>query len=85
MNYTASVAQDLNCSRDNNDPTLDATLACLRTVPLEKLLPTALAQANKLSPPYGSAVIHPILDDDFIPSQPSRLILNGSFVKGKVF
>ena len=81
MNYTASVARALNCSGNYNE----STLACLRSVPLETLLPTALAQASKLSPPYGVGVIHPILDGDFIPSQPSRLILDGSFVKGNVF
>ena len=81
MKYTASVAQALNCSSNNND----LTLACLRSVPLATLLPTALAQASSLSPPYGVGVIHPILDGDFIPSQPSRLILDGSFVKGNVF
>ena len=81
MNYTASVAQALNCSSINND----LTLTCLRSVPLETLLPIALAQASKFSPPYGVGVSHPVLDGDFIPSQPSRLILNGSFVKGSVF
>ena len=44
-----------------------------------------MAQASKLSPPYGVGYIHPTLDGDFIPSQPSRLILDGSFVKGNGF
>ena len=78
------MAQSLNCSRHSNDSNSDATLACLRGVPLDTLLPAALAQANSLSFPYGIAVIHPVVDGDFIPDQPSRLILNGSFVKGKV-
>ena len=48
-------------------------------------MPAALAQATKASPPYGVGVTHPILDGDFIPRQPSKLILEGSFVKGNVF
>ena len=75
------MAQALNCSSNNDD----SALACLRSVPLETLLPAALAQASKLSPPYGVNVIHPILDGDFIPIEPSTLILEGSFVKGNVF
>ena len=75
------MAQVLNCTSNSDN----ATLACLRSVPLERLLSTALAQASKLSPPYGVGYIHPTLDGDFIPSQPSRLILDGSFVKGNVF
>ena len=78
-NITASVAQSLNCSGD-----ADAELACLRHIPLGTLLPAALAQARIAAPPSGVAAFHPVIDGDFIPDQPSKLIQEGSFVKGKV-
>ena len=82
-NITARVVQSLNCS--GNDPDSDVSLACLRNIPLESLLPTALAQGEIVSGlPAGIGAFHPVIDGDFIPDQPFRLILEGSFVKGKV-
>lgn len=77
---TAAVAQSLNCSGNGLDS--KATLACLRDVPLEILLPAALAQASSVVPPDGVGVFRPVIDDDFIPQPPLRLFLEGSFVKG---
>ena len=78
-NVTASVARSLNCNGD-----ADAELACLRDIPLGTLLPAALAQAKIVAPPSGVEAFHPVIDGDFIPDQPSRLIQEGSFAKGKV-
>lgn len=78
--FSASVAQSVNCSR--YDP--NAELACLRGLPLRTLLSTVLAQAAAIAPPYGTGVIHPIIDGDFFPDQPSKLLQEGSFVKGRV-
>ena len=78
--FSASVAQSVNCSR--YDP--NAELACLRGLPLRTLLPAILAQSAAIAPPYGTGVIHPLVDGDFIPDQPSKLLQEGSFVKGRV-
>ena len=78
--FSASVAQSVNCSR--YDP--NAELACLRGLPLRTLLPAILAQSAAIAPPYGTGVIHPLVDGDFIPDRPSRLLQEGSFVKGRV-
>ena len=78
-NVTASVARSLNCNGD-----ADIELACLRDIPLGTLLPAALAQEKIVAPPFGAEAFHPVIDGDFIPDQPSRLIQEGSFVKGKV-
>ena len=71
----------MNCSSNDGD----STLACLRSVPLQTLLSTALGYASTLAPPDGIGVNHPVIDGDYIPDHPSRLILNGSFVKGNAF
>ena len=76
---TASVAKAVNCT---DDPDSDATLDCLRDVPFETLLPAALDLAKKVSPPDGIGAFRPVIDGDFIPDQPSKLIKQGSFVKG---
>ncbi len=81
-NNTASVAQSVNCG--GSDPGSAATLACLRSVPLDTLLPAALAQAKSVAPPDGIDAYRPVIDGDFIPDQPSKLVLEGSFVKGKI-
>ena len=80
MDNTAGVAQSLNCS----GPGLDskATLACLRDVPLDVLLPAALNQAITAVNPDGIGAFRPVIDDDFIPDHPLRLFLEGYFVKG---
>ena len=75
------MADYVNCSSDDTN----STLACLRSVPYQTLLSQALTNASMLSPPDGIGVNHPIIDDDYIPSHPASLILNGSFVKGNVF
>ncbi len=80
-NNTASVAKSVNCG--GSDPGSAATLACLRSVPLDTLLPAALAQAKSVSPPDGINAYRPVIDGDFIPDQPSKLVLEGSFVKSK--
>ena len=79
LNNTASVAEALGCSGDS-----DAELACLRASSRETLLAASLAQGQIASPPFGVTAFRPIIDGDFIPDQPSRLILEGSFVKGKI-
>ena len=79
-NNTAEVAQSLNCSGHGLDS--KATLDCLRDVTLDILLPAALAQAMSVAPPDGIGVFRPVIDGDFIPHEPLRLFLEGSFVKG---
>lgn len=83
FNVTAGVARSLNCSRNGTDSA--ATLACLREVPLQTLLPASLAQAKTFAPPYGLTVFRALTDGDIIPDTPSRLVSEGAFVKGKTY
>ena len=75
------MADYVNCSSDQTN----STLACLRSVPFDTLLSQVLTNQTLLAPPNGIGVNHPVIDGDFIPSHPTSLILNGSFVKGNVF
>ena len=79
---SARVAQAVGCSGDS--PDANAQLACLRAVPLKVLLDASLAVGNAVAPPLGVAAFRPVIDGDFIPDQPSRLVLEGSFVKSEI-
>ncbi len=78
-NNTAAVAIALGCKDINA-----TELACLRAVPLEKLSAAALAQGSIAELSLGVPAYRPIIDGDFIPDRPTKLILKGSFVKGNV-
>ena len=73
------MAEALGCGGDS-----DTELACLRDSSRETLLAASLRQGQIANPPLGVAAFRPIIDGDFIPDQPSTLVLEGSFVKGKI-
>ena len=77
---TAGVARSLNCSGNDSN----ATLTCLKNIPLETLLQAAFALAKALALPNGLGAFVPVIDGDFMPKHPSILVREGSFVKGEV-
>ncbi|KAL9069593.1 MAG: hypothetical protein Q9157_006105 [Trypethelium eluteriae] len=78
-NNTMTVAKQLDCIE--GDPDSIATIECLRAVPMEKLMDTAVSFGRSLHPPFGELVFHPIHDGDFIPDRPSKQLRNGQYVK----
>ena len=77
---TATVAKSVGC--DQNDPDSQATLDCLRKVPLESLMDTSVELARKSRPPLGELSFYPSYDADYIPDRPSVLLRKGAFLKG---
>ena len=77
---TATVAKSLGCIKDNPDSY--ATIACLREVPLDKLLNVSVSLSQEQRPPFGEFTFNPTIDDDYIPDRPSVLLQKGDFVKG---
>lgn len=80
---TATVARSAGCTQD--DPDSEATLDCLRGVPLEKLSDISVSLARRLRPPFGELAFYPSYDRDYIPDRPSVLLRKGDFVQGIVF
>lgn len=76
---TATVAKSVGCTED---PDSEATLECLRRVPLDSLMDSSVALARQLRPPFGELAFYPSYDDDIIVDRPSVLLRKGSFVKG---
>ncbi len=76
---TATVAKSVGCTED---PDSEATVECLRRVPLESLMDTSVALARQLRPPFGELAFYPSYDNDIIIDRPSVLLRKGSFVKG---
>lgn len=77
---TATVARSVGCTQD--DPNSQATLTCLRNVPLEKLSDVSVSLARRIRPPFGELAFYPSYDADYIPDRPSVLLRKGAFVKG---
>ncbi|KAF2481466.1 carboxylesterase [Neohortaea acidophila] len=75
--HTAALADLLNCSSANSVP----DLACLRKVPLTKLVNIAYQYEVKTEPPSGLDVFIPTAPSTFIPDSPSRLLYQGRFSK----
>lgn len=76
---TATVAKSVGCTQD---PDSEATLDCLRRVPLQSLMDTSVEFARKLRPPFGELAFYPSYDDDYIVDRPSVLLRKGAFAKG---
>ncbi|KAI1397828.1 Alpha/Beta hydrolase protein [Hypoxylon fuscum] len=74
--HTLAVAKDLGCGEK------DEVLKCLRDVPMEKLVETAMEYSVNNHPPAGLFTFLPSVDDDFIPDRQSVLVKAGNFVKG---
>lgn len=77
---TAIVAKSVGCTQD--DPDSQATLNCLRKVPLERLMDVSVGFARRTRPPFGELSFYPSYDGDYIPDRPSVLLQKGALVKG---
>ncbi len=78
---TATVAKSVGCA---GDPDSQATVDCLRKVPLETLMDTSVGLARQLRPPFGELAFYPSYDGDYIPDRPSILLRKGAFTKGEL-
>ncbi|KAL9094760.1 MAG: hypothetical protein Q9165_003031 [Trypethelium subeluteriae] len=76
--HTRAVAEIVGCQTDPDTE----MIACLREVPMQKLLDAAMQYSAAVHPPNGLFTFIPSIDEDFLPDQPSRLFPNGRFVKG---
>ena len=78
---TATVAQSLECVKEDRDS--EATLECLRHVPMDKLMNVSVTLSRQLHPPFGELTFYPSYDRDYIADRPSQLLRSGQFVKGR--
>lgn len=79
---TAAVAEQLNCVRA--DAGSEATIQCLRDIPLQPLMDASVGLARQLHPPFGELSFYPAYDGDYISERPSVLLRNGEFAKGTI-
>ena len=77
-NNTATVAKSLGCTTNSDS---EATIECLRDIPLETLNNASVALARGMHPPFGELVFYSSYDGDIIPDRPSNLLRKGAFVK----
>lgn len=76
FHHTKALTKRLNCSGSVDT---DANIKCLRSIPLDKLLPVALAFNDKIDPFAGLDVFIPTVDGSIIPDAPSKLLKQGRF------
>ena len=77
---TALLVEKLECPTKNGIVEAGA-LACLRNVPLTDLAKANVDVARKRRPPHGFKAFAPVVDEDFIPKSPERLLEEGRFMK----
>ncbi|KAH6673519.1 prolyl oligopeptidase-like protein [Halenospora varia] len=75
--HTSVVAEKIGCSGME-----EQMLECLRGIPTESLLEKAMEYSVENFPPAGLFTFIPSVDGDFVPDVQSKLIKEGSFVKG---
>ena len=80
-NNTATVAETLGCIKGDADS--DATIECLKEVPMDKLMNISVTLSRQLRPPFGELSFYPSYDGDYIADRPSQLLRSGQFVKSK--
>ena len=83
-NNTAKVAELLDCIGTGSDADSQATVDCLRDVPMEKLMNVSVTLSRQLRPPFGELSFYTSFDGFYIPERPSVLLRSGQFVKGKL-
>ncbi|KAJ8071559.1 hypothetical protein OCU04_001872 [Sclerotinia nivalis] len=57
-------------------------LSCLRDVPMQKLIDSAMEYSISNHPPSGLFTFIPSVDDDFLPERHSKMMREGSFAEG---
>ncbi|KAI1475178.1 alpha/beta-hydrolase [Daldinia eschscholtzii] len=75
--HTVAVAKELGCLTGNGND----ILKCLREVPMDKLIETAMDYSRANHPPAGLFTFIPLVDGDFIPDRHTVLYKAGRFVK----
>jgi carboxylesterase type B len=64
-----------------SDPHSEATLICMRNIPLATLLNTTIAQQATSTAQTGGDIYLPTVDGDFLPAAASELVETGRFAK----
>jgi carboxylesterase type B len=77
--HTRAVAARLDCERKTDEKLLE----CMREIPMENLLSTAVEYAQANFPPLGLFTFIPSVDNDFFPGRPSVLSKGIGFVSGE--
>jgi carboxylesterase type B len=76
---TAHLIELVNCTSKSGNSS--AELACLRSLPLDVLLDSAIEYELSVNPLAGFNVFEGIAHTTFIPDAPSRLLYQGKFAK----
>lgn len=79
--HTNTVASMVRCYQEVESE----KLKCLRAVPMEVLLASAMQHSISNHPPAGLFTFIPSVDDDIFPASPSKLYRTGRFVKSKLY
>ena len=77
VNSTSTVAELAGCTGTNSTK----VLACMRKVPMPKLLNAVLKYENVTMNETSQDIFFPTVDGDFLPAAPSTLLAKGSFHK----
>lgn len=80
--HTRAVANLAGCAAEHGRGSDEATLQCLRDLPMDKLLEVAVEYSQRNHPPLGLFTFIPSVDSDFLPDRQSTLYKAGKFVKG---
>ena len=64
---------------NSSDPQSESTLACMRSIPFERLLATTIAQHDSTSTQNDGDTYLPAVDGDFLPMASSKLAKEGLF------
>ncbi|KAL1850166.1 hypothetical protein Daus18300_013034 [Diaporthe australafricana] len=78
---TATIAQQVGCVKEGEDPQAENVLACLREAPFDVLTNLSVSAMRAARPPFGEAFFFPTYDGDFLPGRPSELVRGGQVVK----
>lgn len=78
--HTSKVASLVGCSHKDDREKLQ----CLRDVPMEELLASAMQHSISNHPPASLFTFIPSVDDDMFPASPSKLYRASLFVKGQL-
>lgn len=76
--HTRAVAENIGCGYQTDQE----TLRCMRELPMEKLLDSAIEYSVNNHPPMGLFTFIPSVDGDILPDRPSVLYKSGRFTKG---